>query len=373
MSSDVAIVGGGLIGLSIAFELATNGAAVRVYDTGDPGRAASWAGAGMLAPLTESIDDPAMGDLCRHSLAMYPTFIQGVRSAGGVDPHLRLEGILSVAYDDPSYDELARHHARLRGEHHDLALLDRSQTLALEPALSGTVVGSLFSRSEGQVDNRRLGRALLAACESAGVFVHSNLEFVRVECNERRVLGIVTEHGFTAAGNVVNAAGAWSAQIAGVPANCVPPVFPVKGQMLTIDVPCGFMKRVTWAHGIYLVPRSDGRLLVGATVEKEGFDTRVTSGGIQELLAAALRAAPSLGRFALTETWAGLRPGSPDGKPFIGATPLQNYFLATGHDRNGILLAPASASLIADAVSGRSNAFLDAFTPVRALTEGATA
>ena len=143
--------------------------------------------------------------------------------------------------------------------------------------------------------------------------------------------------------------------------------------MLTIEVPAGFMQHVTWVPSAYLVPRDDGRLLVGATVEREAFDTRVTAGGIAMLLDGALRAAPALGRFALSESWAGLRPGSPDGKPFIGQSALEHYFIATGHYRNGILLAPLTAQLIVDAIGGTVSELLAAFDPQRHLTGAASA
>ena len=203
---------------------------------------------------------------------------------------------------------------------------------------------------QGYVDNRRLGRALLAACRAEGVIVHAPVSDVAIECDERRVLGVRSELGFAPASIVINAAGAWAAQIPGVPRDAVPAVTPVKGQMLALAVPDGFLRRATWVPGAYLVPRTDGRLLIGATVEDAGFDERVTAAGIDSLLHAALAAAPSLGAFTVTESWAGLRPATPDGRPFIGPSAIEGLLLATGHYRNGILLAPVTASLIASFV-----------------------
>ncbi len=371
-SGDVAIVGAGIIGLSIAFELASRGAAVRVYDTAEPARAASWAAAGMLAPLTESLPDEPLQSLCGQSLALYPAFAQSVRDAGGVDPHLRLDGILHAAYSAEQYAALARRCAELHAAGNSATLLDRNHTLLAEPALSKNVAGALLVHGEGQIDNRRLGRALTAACRARGVVVRSELASVGLQFDARRVLGVHSDLGYEPAGAVINAAGAWAGEIEGVPAECVPPVRPVKGQMIAITIPAGFMRRTTWVPGAYLVPRSDGRLLVGATVEQVA-DLRVTAGGVHALLHAAVAAAPALQDFAVSEMWAGLRPATPDGRPFLGATLRQGYFLAAGHYRNGILLAPITARLLADVVEGASPERLVAFDLARLGTKAGIA
>jgi len=246
-------------------------------------------------------------------------------------------------------------------------MLDRDALLAAEPWLGAATVGGLVIGGEGCVDNRRLGRALVAACAARGARMERS-SFVRVECDERRVLGIHTELGFTAAGIVVNACGAWAGTLDGVPPQCVPPIAPVKGQMIALAAPIGFVRHATWVPGAYLVPREDGRLLIGATVERAGFDERVTAHGVRELLHAALAAAPSLGDFTITESWAGLRPGTPDGLPVLGPTPIDGLLLATGHYRNGILMAPATARLIADAVEKGDAAGLQPFTLASRIT-----
>ena len=347
---DVAIIGAGIIGLSVAYELAARGALVRVYDTGEPAKAASWAAAGMLAPRSERMADEAMRRLCEASLALYPAFTQTIMNAGGVDAHLRLDGVLHAAYTPESFERLRARCDELLAEGFEAALFDREQTLGAEAALSRSVVGSLLVHGEGHVDNRRLGRALIAACETQNVRIHTGIESIAVECDARRALGVRTDRGFVAAGAVINAAGAWASKIAGVPDECVPPVEPVKGQMLTIEIPVGFVRRTTWIPGGYLVPRPDGRLLVGATSENAGYDTRVTAGGLDTLLRAAVTAAPALRDFTVSEAWAGLRPGTPDERPFLGPTSLTGYYLATGHYRNGILLAPATARMLADVI-----------------------
>lgn len=367
-NGDVVVIGAGLIGLSIAFELAERGASVRVYDRGEPARAASWAGAGMLAPYTERIVNEDLLALCASALAEYPQFVRRVFEAGGIDARLRLDGVFYAAFEEAGLDAL-RQHARalaLRGVECEMA--DRASALASEPWLGAATVGGLLKKAEGHVDNRRLGRALAAACEARGVRLERTCS-IRVECDPRCVLGVQTDEGFVAASAVVNACGAWASRLEGVPRSCAPPVEPVKGQMLALSVPVGLVRRAAWVPGAYLVPRDDGRLLVGATVEPTGFDERVTAQGVHELLHAALWAAPTLAEFSMTESWAGLRPGTPDGLPFIGPTPLERFFLATGHYRNGILLAPPTARLIADTIETGQSLALEPFLLGRLGTE----
>jgi len=349
---DVVVIGAGLIGLATAFELAERGATVRVYDRGEPGRAASWAAAGMLAPYSEHINDGPLLDLCASSLREYPAFVERVRAASGADPRLRLDGVVHTAFNDTDLERLQRHAQTLAMRNVATEMVDRSSILSAEPWLGSNVSGGLIVNGEGYVDNRRLGRALVSACQTRGVLVERSPS-LRVECDARRALGVHTDLGFVAAGAIVNACGAWASQLNGVPPSCVPPVEPIKGQMFALAVPVDFVRHATWVPGAYLVPREDGRLLVGATVESAGFDERVTAGGMDDLLHAALSAAPSLGAFAVTESWAGLRPGTPDGLPFLGPTLIEGLFLACGHYRNGILLAPATARTIADAVEGK--------------------
>lgn len=365
---DVVVVGAGLIGLSIAFELAERGANVRVYERCEPARAASWAAAGMLAPYTERIANEALLALCVSSLAQYPEFVARIAAASGIDARLRLDGVLYAAFDEAGFDALASEARTLQERGVDCEVLHRSDALAAEPWLGAALRGALLKRGEGYVDNRRLGRALAASCAARGAAVERT-SAIAVECDARRVLGVRTDRGFVAAGIVINACGAWAAQLDGVPRSCVPPVEPVKGQMIAIAVPAGFVRRATWVPGAYLVPREDGRLLVGATVEAAGFDERVTALGLHDLLRPALAAAPGLGGFTVTESWAGLRPGTPDGLPVLGATPVEGFMLATGHYRNGILLAPATARSIADAIEGGAGDALDPFSIGRFGTE----
>jgi len=342
-----------------------------MYDRGEPARAASWAGAGMLAPYSEEIADPHMLALCDASLRAYPAFVEELRERTGVDAQLRHEGTLHVAFDDVTARAREAQCAAFRNHGGDARVLDRDETLAREPMLGANVRGSVYVANEAHVDNRRLGRALVAACTDAGVRFERT-DGVTLEADARRVRGIRTEHGFRAAATVVNAAGAWAGELAGVPAAAAIAVRPVAGEMLALAVPKGFARGLVWSNHVYLVPRDDGRLLVGATSVERDFDVRVTAQGVASLLAVALRIAPVLGTFALVETWAGLRPASHDGRPYLGRTSIDGYYVAAGHYRNGILLTPITALAVSAVISGERPAVeLAAFDPQRGAPEAA--
>jgi len=369
--ADVAIAGAGLIGAGIAYELAKAGATVAVFDRDEPARAASWAGAGMLAPFSEELPDPAMLALCRTSLDMYAPFASELLERTGVDVKLVACGTLHVALDEASLARLHGAAPAYRANGGDVTLLDRAGVLEREASVSRTVAGGLFVANEAQVDNRRLGRALLAACEDLGVRFERSAE-LSIEADARRVRGVRTARGFVPANIVVNAAGAWAGELAGVPEQARVPVVPVAGEMLAIAVPRSFARALIWLGHTYLVPRADGRLLVGATVVERGFDVRVTASGVRALLDEALRAIPALGDFALVETWAGLRPGTPDKRPYLGTTAIDGYFVAVGHYRNGILLTPVTARALAQTIlTGRADTDLKAFSANRAVPETA--
>ncbi len=359
----IVVVGAGLIGLAIAAELAERGATVRVIEAREPARAASWAGAGMLAPYTEASTSPEFDAFCADSLARYPAFAARLLERGGVDPHLRLEGILELAFDRATEERLRAGVVLRRARGISARFLERDEVRSLEPVLGAATRGAAFCEQEGRIDNRRLGRALVAACRALGVRIDAGAGQVALEADERRILGVRGAEGFVPAAAVVNAAGAWAAELDGVPEHARVEVVPVKGQMLALAMPKGLVRHTLWVPGAYLVPRDDGRLLVGATVEAAGYDTRVTAHGLRALLDAALGALPALRDLTVAETWAGLRPGTPDGLPYIGETTLGGYYVAAGHFRNGILLAPATAVLVADVLEGKPG--IAAFSPRR--------
>ncbi len=347
------------------------GATVRVFERDLPGRAASWAGAGMLAPYTERMNDGALTRLCADSLALYPRFVRAIEEASGLSVHLHLDGIVSAAFDDARMQELCSYAGRLNAQGVACRVLERADVMLAEPSLGRHVRGAIVVSGEGAVDNRRLGRALTAACESAGVSIVREARDVAVETDARRVLGVRSALGFASASHVIVAAGAWSGSLPGIPRACELPLEPIKGQMLALAMPRGFLKRTTWVPGAYFVPRDDGRLLVGATVERVGFDERVTAEGMRSLLDSALDAAPALGGFALTETWAGLRPGTPDQRPILGPTAVDGLIVATGHYRNGIVLTPVTARLIANFIERGDVSALEPWLLARFEKEGA--
>lgn len=352
--ADVVILGGGVIGLGIAWELARRGADVTLLERDAPGHAASWAAAGMLAPFTEDIQDTQFFDFAVASLRAYPEFARELHAASDVDIRLKLSGILEVAYDDAHATRLSDRVKRFANCGTRMRTIDDTGLAQYDGALARRSCVALLSEEEGQVDNRRLGRALYEAARRVGVRIRRDCAVQALECNARRVLGVTTREGFISASIVVNALGAWSGTLTGVPEQLVVPVTPVKGQMLAVAMPTRYLEHVVWASGVYLVPREDGRLLVGATVEDQGFDQRITAGGMHHLLAGMLRVLPGSAAFAVSETWAGLRPASPDGRPFLGRTTLDGYVLATGHYRNGVLLTPITAQTVADDITGKT-------------------
>jgi glycine oxidase len=362
--ADVAIVGAGLIGLSIAYELAQRGAEVIVYDRDEPARAASWAGAGMLAPYSESVADPAMLALCRASLDAYPAFVTELAHRSGVDAYFAVEGTLHVARDDAELARLVARVPEMRANGGDAVVLDRAEVLAREPFVTTAAVGGVFVANEAQVDNRRLGRALVAAARQLGVRFERAAQ-IALEHDARRVRGVRIPTGFASATTVVNAAGAWAGALDGVPEHARIEIRAVAGEMLALAVPAGALRALIWRGNRYLVPRSDARVLVGATVEERGEDARVTAAGMHDLLDFALGVAPALRSFAVVETWAGLRPASPDGLPYLGATALDGYVVAAGHYRNGILLTPLTGRLIAQLIVDGSATGLEPFSPLR--------
>ena len=365
---DVVVVGGGAVGLAVAWRCATSGASVRVFDSSG-GRGATWAAAGLLAPVTEvHYGEEPLLRLNLQSAARYPEFVEDLEEASGSDTGYRRSGTLMVALDadeNRAFDELFRFQAGLGLDVHRLT---GRETRAEEPGLAPVVRGGILVSGDHQVDNRALLGALAAACRRAGATVATDtVESIGVEGDRVvSVTGRLTGH--VPCGIVVIAAGCWSGGIAGIPARSLPRVRPVKGQLVHLRDPAG---KPPAQHNIrgteaYLVPRSDGRLVVGATVEERGWDTTVTAGGVHELLRAAYELLPGTAELELTETIAGLRPGSPDNAPLIGATGVEGLLVATGHYRNGVLLTPVTADAIAALVTeGALPPWAEPFRPTR--------
>jgi glycine oxidase len=351
----VAIIGAGVVGLGIAWRLAARGVAVSVFDKGAAGAGATHAAAGMLAACAEAEPgEEALVALGRDSQARWPAFAKELQQASGIDVELRREGTLVIAL---TADDQARlfHHLEFQKKL-DLPLqwISAAETRRREPHLAGKLAGAVFSPEDHQVDNRKLATALRIAAQAAGAAIHEHQPVATISVTGKRVDGIVLADGSKhAADTVVLAAGAWSrgiaAGIAELAPQARPPVRPIKGQMLALrmDPAAPLVNHVIWGPGIYMVPRLDGRLIIGATVEEKGFDSTLTAGGLLTLLEAAWRAVPSIEELPIDEMWVGHRPGSRDDAPILGPAALDGLVYATGHHRNGILLAPVTADTIA--------------------------
>jgi glycine oxidase len=345
------IIGAGVIGLSIAWRLAGGGASVAVFDRGAAGAGASHAAAGMLAACVEAEPgEEALVAFGRESQARWPAFAAELQQTSGIEIGLRSEGTLVVAL---TADDQARLHHQLMFQQNlglPLQWISAAETRRHEPHLAGKLAGAVLSPQDTQVDNRKLAAALRITAIAAGANINEHRPVSAISFIGERVDGIVlADSTKVAADVVVLAAGAWSRDIAGIPPNLRPPVRPIKGQMLALrmDAAAPLVTHVVWAPGAYLVPRRDGRLLVGATVEEKGYDTSLTAGGMLTLLEAAWRAIPAVEELPIEEMWVGHRPGSRDDAPILGAAPIRGLVYATGHHRNGILLAPVTADAIA--------------------------
>jgi len=351
--TDVVVVGGGAIGLSAAWRLAQGGLAVTLCDPA-PGSQATHASAGMLAPVTEAhYGEDRLLALNRRGAERWPAFAEELEAEAGSPVGYRTCGSLLVALDADDarvLDDLGAYLDRLGL---DAEALTGAQARAVEPALAPGVRRGLRVIGDHQADNRLLVEALLGALTRRGVDVVRG-EVRRIVIEHGVVAGVALADGTViGAERVLLAAGAWSARIDGLPPEARPPVRPVKGQILRIQGPAaepvltGNVRGLVRGRSLYLVPRASGRIVVGATVEEQGFDTTVTVEGIHQLLHDAAVLVPGLLDLELAEIGAGLRPGSPDNEPVVGATTVEGLVVATGHHRNGILLTPVTADAVA--------------------------
>jgi len=367
-AADVVVVGGGVIGLGIAWRAADAGMTVTIVDEA-PGRGASWAAAGMLAPVTEvHYGERPLLALNLAAAARWPSFAAEVEEASGHPVGYRPGGTLAVARDaddNAALEDLYQFQLRCGLE---VERLRSRECRQLEPGLAPSIRGGVLASGDHQVDNRALVEALLAACQRAGVrMVAGRAAELAVEGD--RVTGVVLGDGERlAAGAVVLAAGCWSGGLGGLAAEALPPVRPVKGQLLYLRGPAGqpLCSRNVRGLEVYVVPRGDGRVVVGATVEEQGFDTTVTAGAVHDLLRAALELLPDVAELELAETVVGLRPGSPDNAPMLGPAGPDGLVVATGHYRNGILLTPVTGDAIAELLAtGRVPEMIAPFAPGR--------
>lgn len=365
MRPDAIIIGGGIIGGACAFELARAGMRVTVLDRQQPALEASWAAAGMLAPAPESEDALPLVPLGLASLALYPEFVAGVEELCGESVSFRLHGTIHAFFGASAEAERDALLARLRGAGIGTESLSVEAAREREPALSAAAGAALWLPGEGSVDNRRLARAVLAAAARAGADVRAGVTVAALRVERGKCLGVVAGRERLDGGMVVAAAGCYSAQIEGL-GRCAP-TKPVRGQMAALRAPQAPRVTLRSARG-YLVPRADGRWIAGSTSEDAGFEKRVTPEGIAGILSAAVKLAPALATAEVMETWSGLRPDTPDHLPILGPGDVEGLLLATGHYRNGILLAPVTARLVREwATAGRSSIDVTRFSPLRFL------
>ncbi|MGW6928057.1 glycine oxidase ThiO [Streptomyces sp. NPDC054950] len=357
-TSDVLVIGGGIIGLVTAWRAAQRGFATAVVDPA-PGGGAAQVAAGMLAAVTElHHGEQTLLGLNLASARRYPEFVAELTELTGHDLGYRRCGTLAVALDSDDRAHLRELHALQQQSGLESEWLSGRECRRLEPLLAPGVRGGLRVDGDHQIDPRRLTAALVAACERAGVAFH-RVRAERLSVVGERATGVVTPDGTALeAAQVVLAGGSLSGRLAGVPQDVLPPVRPVKGQVLRLTVPSRYapflsrtVRAVVRGSQVYLVPRENGELVVGATSEELGWDTTVTAGGVYELLRDAHELVPGITELPLTETRAGLRPGSPDNAPLLGPTELAGLLLATGHYRNGVLLTPVTGDAMAHALA----------------------
>jgi glycine oxidase len=353
---DVLVIGGGVIGLAVAWRAAQAGLAVTVLERGHPGGETSHVAAGMLAPISEtSPTELALLALGRRSAASYPEFVAELAEASGRDPGYLRCGTLAVARDGDEAEALERELELRRGLDLVVRRLRPSAARRLEPALAPTLRLALEVPDDHAIDPRLLTAALAAAVERAGGVIRAGAEVSEAVLDDGGVTGVVLSGGERMpAAQLVVAAGPWSGQLAGLPPAACVPIRPVKGQILRLHDPAGpgLLDRVIRMGAGYVVPRGDGRYVLGATMEERGFDVRITAGAVFELLREAVELVPGFSELVLDECSAGLRPATPDGAPAIGPGAIPGLHWATGHHRSGVLLAPLTAELVVSALLG---------------------
>jgi glycine oxidase len=363
-TADVVIVGGGLIGCSLGAELAARGRSVVVVERGEPGGEASGAAAGMLSPQADAVEPSPFFDLALESRELYPDWARQALEETGIDIGYRRTGLLRVLSAGSAEEGAARASARwqtargLRVGENACGNLTPEIARRLGPARRlGTC---LFYPDEGVVDPRRATRAAWRLAERRGACVETGTSVRRFVIAEGHCGGVETDAGAIASGAVVDAAGAWAAFDTNLP---VPiPVVPVRGQIVELRLEGPPLPTVLSSEEVYLVPREDGGVLVGSTLEHAGYRKAVTVDAVRRLLDAAADLCPEVTSAQFVTAWAGLRPATPDGWPILGETGIAGLFLAAGHFRNGILLAPATARHMADVLEGRAHPGLAPFS-----------
>jgi glycine oxidase len=346
---DVIVIGGGVIGLAIARELAPR-KSVRLLDRGPTGNGTSWAAAGMLSPLSEANSDGPFFQLCSRSFSMYGEFVRGLTDETGIDcGYSDNEGVLTLATTDDAASTLECRAGWQRKAGFDVELISADDVRKLEPLVTAPVKKALFTPRERSVAPRRLVNALRESCLNRGVDIETGVN--------------VDSIAEFKASNIIIASGVWSSQLKGL--DPVIPVEPRKGQILSVATPPQPFKRIIrWQH-TYFVPRGINEMIVGATEESVGFNLSNTPAGISQLLNEAQQISSHVSTYPILEMWSGLRPATPDHLPIIGPSSIPGVFYATGHYRNGILLAPVTAAIVAELVDRGTSSLIESFLPSR--------
>lgn len=364
-SAEVVVIGGGVIGLTVARALVQRGVRdVLLVERSALGAEASFAAGGMLAPQTEANGRDDFFELACQSRDLYPNFAAELREETGIDVELDTTGTLYLALTEGDLDEIGKRYEWQIQAGLVVEELTASAARELEPCVTETALGALRFPHDIQVENRRLLNALVNSVDKLGVTITTNTSVESIVVERGRLTGVQTSRGFVSCRKVVNAAGTWSSAIKH---SHTPKIEPVRGQMICLDAKPQLTRHVIFSPRGYLVPRQDGRLLAGSTSESAGFTKQVTAGGISTILANAQEISPAVSRLPIVDTWSGLRPRAADGLPVMGPCgEIDGLFYATGHYRNGILLAPVTGELIAEAVvAGHVSSLLAAFSPNR--------
>lgn len=348
------MLGGGIVGCAVARELARAGVRVALFERHRIAAEASGAAAGMLGVQAET-DDETMLRLGLESRALYPGLLEALRDETGIAVEFWRQGTLWVCFNSADTALLEARRAWQQAAGAASEALEPRQLWSFEPALSRRVRRGALFPLDARLDSAALTRALAQAAAAAGCVMHEDTDVKSVVAEQGRITGITTAAGRIACDAVVNAMGAWAGRVRGMTPL---PVRPVRGQIGVVRAAKPLFRHAVYSPRAYAVARRDGRVLLGSTREPAGFDKRVTAGGIATVLDAALELSPDLGGLPIVDAWAGLRPGSQDGRPIVGADPaVRGYYVATGHYRNGVLLAPLTASLILAALRGEQSAW----------------
>jgi glycine oxidase len=367
--ADVAVIGGGVVGCAVGYALAREGLSVVLVERDRIAAHASRAAAGMLAPITESLlqplayAEPIGFDSGIRSLELFPPLVEEIRELSGIDPQLAPSGLLRAAHAEEA-DGLREGATRLA----ELGCewLEAEEAHKREPRLAAEIAGAVWSPREAHVDSFLLTRALAAAAARRGASFELGTQALGLLTDGDRAVGVRTGSGRIAAAEVVLCTGAWT-RLAGEWAGAALPVEPIRGQMLSLEAPQPPLDSIVWGRRAYVVPRRTGNVLVGATVEEAGFEVRTTASGVASLLLGCFELLPDLTACSFRDAWAGLRPATPDRLPLIGPVPgREGLAVAAGHYRNGVLLAPLTARLVADWIVRRERSeALRLFDPAR--------